>query len=55
MGVAERGTGTRTAIGRPVDELETPALVPDLAMATRNIAFMADRFAELELMQKKFE
>src|SRR6476659_585213 len=47
MGVAERGTGTRTAIGRPVDELETPALVLDLAIATRNIAFMAERFEAL--------
>jgi D-serine deaminase-like pyridoxal phosphate-dependent protein len=52
MGVAERGasterSGPRTAIGRPVDELETPALVLDLAMASRNIAFMAERFAEL--------
>jgi D-serine deaminase-like pyridoxal phosphate-dependent protein len=47
MGVAERGTSTRTGIGRPVDELETPALVLDLAVASRNIAFMAGRFGEL--------
>ena len=47
MGVAERRTGTPTAVGRSVDELETPALVLDLAMATRNIAFMAERFGEL--------
>ena len=41
------GPARRTAVGRPVDELETPALVLDLAMATRNIAFMAERFGEL--------
>ncbi len=47
MGVAERGASTCTAIGRPVDDIETPALVLDLAAATRNIAFMAERFGEL--------
>ena len=31
MGVAERGASTRAAIGRPVEEIETPALVLDLA------------------------
>src|SRR5207245_6360366 len=47
MGVAERGANTRTAIGRPVEGIETPALVLDLATVTHNIGFMAKRFAEL--------
>jgi D-serine deaminase-like pyridoxal phosphate-dependent protein len=53
MGIAKRGPQTeprrsvRDAIGLPVDQIATPALVLDLPTATANIALMAERFRSM--------
>jgi len=53
VGLAERGSRTDRrrsvldAIGSSLDDIATPALVLDLATATRNIAAMGDRFRGL--------
>ena len=47
MGVAERSRRSRDPIGLAVDELETPALVLDLAVATANAALMGERMRQL--------
>jgi D-serine deaminase-like pyridoxal phosphate-dependent protein len=53
MGVAERGSHTgdrrspQDAIGLPIEEVATPALVLDLPTVKRNIALMGERFEHL--------
>jgi D-serine deaminase-like pyridoxal phosphate-dependent protein len=53
MGVAETGPQTghrrslRDAIGLPLDEVATPALVLDLPTLKRNVALMGERFQHL--------
>jgi D-serine deaminase-like pyridoxal phosphate-dependent protein len=47
MGVAGSGQRAREAVGREVDELETPALVLDVEIARANAALMGERIRGL--------
>ena len=47
MGVAPQSRRSHDPIGLAVDELETPALILDLAVATANAALMGERMRQL--------